>query len=205
MSELNNEIKETTSQKLEEVKPNPQEVKEADKEKGVDGKPIPQEIKNVSDVKTSIDDKVTEVKKQELPDEIKKSFQDREYKTVTTDEPVTIYRVYGGKADADGSFATTEKPFDALSSKMDSALKPEWGNSKMNYEEITIPEGTEINIGKVEKQYTPNGQELSGGADQVLLPQDWSERGWETSEHKLEARPFAELVQAEKDIHESNK
>ena len=133
MSELNNEIKETTSQKLEEVKPNPQEVKEADKEKGVDGKPIPQEIKNVSDVKTSIDDKVTDIPTKELSERDKNSFKDGEYRTVVTDEPITVYRVYGGNSNPDGNFATTEKPFDALSTKMDSAIKPEWRNSKQYY------------------------------------------------------------------------
>ena len=157
-----------------------------------------------SEVKTSIDDKVTEVPKQELPDDIKESFEGGEYKTVVTDEPITVYRVFGNEAKSDGGFATTEKPFDALSSKMDLALKPEWKNSKQYYEEITIPEGTEINIGRVAKQETHNRQELSGGADQILLPENW-DKSWASESKELKARPFEQLVQAEKDIHESNK
>jgi hypothetical protein len=38
---------------------------------------------------------------------------------------------------------------------------------------IEIPKGTELNIGKVEKQITQTGTVLKGGGDQILLPQNW--------------------------------
>ncbi|MBC1379958.1 hypothetical protein HB840_15710 [Listeria innocua] len=61
-----------------------------------------------------------------------------------------------------------------IDTKIDTALLPEWGNSR-NYEiEITIPKGQQLSIGKVAPQNIEStGTVLSGGGDQILLPLGW--------------------------------
>ena len=57
---------------------------------------------------------------------------------------------------------------------MDTALLPEWGNSRKYEAVIEIPEGEVLHIGKVaEQEIKSTGTILSGRADQVLLPQNW--------------------------------
>ncbi|MBP2966863.1 hypothetical protein J8385_20025, partial [Acinetobacter baumannii] len=61
-----------------------------------------------------------------------------------------------------------------MDAKIDTALLPEWKNSRMYEAEITIPKGETLNIGKVASQTNDKtGTILKGGADQILLPQDW--------------------------------
>lgn len=46
--------------------------------------------------------------------------------------------------------------------------------NSLRYEaEIIVPKGTILNIGRVEEQFTMSGARLDGGADQILLPQNW--------------------------------
>lgn len=46
--------------------------------------------------------------------------------------------------------------------------------NSLRYEaEIIVPKGTILNIGRVEEQFTMSGAKLAGGADQILLPQNW--------------------------------
>jgi hypothetical protein len=122
---------------------------------------------------TSIEDKVTEIEKATLPEWIKESFTDGSYRTVLTNDKVKLYRTFGGKADAGGGFATTMSAANRIQAKIDTALLPEWGNSKMYEAVIGVPEGQVLNIGKVAEQYTKTGTKLVGGADQILLPQNW--------------------------------
>lgn len=121
---------------------------------------------------TIIDDKVSIVDKEDIGT-LADTFTDGVYRTVETTEDITVYRVFGGNADAGGAFATTSRAQSRIQTKNDSALLPEWKNS-MKYEaEIVIPKGTKLNIGTVEQQITMSGTVLKGGADQILLPQGW--------------------------------
>lgn len=109
----------------------------------------------------------------ELPSWLKETFTDGQYRTVVTNESIIVYRTFGGKAGKNGAFATTIPAANRISSKIDSALLPEWKNSRQYEAVIEIPKGTEINIGKVEQQMTQTGTILKGGGDQILLPQNW--------------------------------
>ncbi|MBC1639995.1 hypothetical protein IA822_04310 [Listeria welshimeri] len=61
-----------------------------------------------------------------------------------------------------------------IDTKIETALLPEWKNSRMYEAEIIIPKGQQLNIGKVAPQTIEStGTILSGGADQILMPQDW--------------------------------
>ncbi|MBF0786841.1 hypothetical protein IR123_02780 [Streptococcus sp. 19428wC2_LYSM12] len=61
-----------------------------------------------------------------------------------------------------------------MQAKIDTALKPEWKNSRMYEAEIRVPKGEVLNIGQVAPQkITSTGTILKGGADQILLPKDW--------------------------------
>jgi hypothetical protein len=109
-----------------------------------------------------------------LPKWIQDSYLNSEYATVVTNEEVTLYRVFGGTAEAGGGYASTIPTGSRIQAKIDAALLPEWGGSKMYEATIKVPKGTVLNIGKVAPQITKTGTILSGGVDQILLPQGWS-------------------------------
>jgi len=123
---------------------------------------------------TAIDDKVTVIEKQSLPEWMKPTFTDSEYRTVVTNEDIILYRVYGGKAKDTGAFVTTAPAGNRIQAKIDSALLPEWGGSKEFEAKILVPKGTVLNIGKIAPQTIKStGTVLKGGDDQILLPQNW--------------------------------
>jgi RHS repeat-associated protein len=127
---------------------------------------------------TAIDDKVTVVdKNNSVPEWMRETFMDSHYRTVVTNEDITLYRVFGGTARPQGAFATTMPAGNRIQSKIDSALLPEWKNSREYEAEIIIPKGTKLDIGKVAPQtIDETGTVLKGGADQVLLPRDWPDQ-----------------------------
>jgi hypothetical protein len=87
---------------------------------------------------------------------------------------VVVYRTFGGRADAGGSFATTFPAANRIQAKIDYALLPEWGSTRMYEAKIIIPQGTVINIGKTAPQTIKStGTVLTGGVDQILLPKNW--------------------------------
>ncbi|MGG3640581.1 hypothetical protein ABES38_04230 [Bacillus gobiensis] len=119
---------------------------------------------------TRIDNEVEEIKKVSLPSSIANTFKDSNYRTVITKENITVYRAFGGNADAGGTFVTTSPAANKIQTKIDLALLPEWKNTR-NYEAIIeIPEGTILNIGRAEKQFTKTDAVLKGNEDQILLP-----------------------------------
>ncbi len=122
---------------------------------------------------TAIDKKVTVKEQVVLPSWLKKTYTDGQYRTVITNEIIRVYRTFGGKAGVDGAFATTVPASNRITSKIDSALLPEWKNSRQYEAVIEIPKGTELNIGKVEQQMTQTETVFKGGGDQILLPQNW--------------------------------
>ncbi|MCF2941942.1 transposase, partial [Paenibacillus alkaliterrae] len=122
---------------------------------------------------TAIDNKVTLKEQVELPSWLKETYTDGHYRTVVTNESISVYRTFGGNAGENGAFATTVPAANRITSKINSALLPEWKNSRQYEAVIEIPIGTELNIGKVELQKTQTGTILQGGGDQILLPQNW--------------------------------
>ncbi|SDZ34833.1 hypothetical protein SAMN05444416_1241, partial [Thermoactinomyces sp. DSM 45892] len=125
---------------------------------------------------TGIDDKVTIIDQQLIWKGDIPTFTKSQYRTVVTNEEITLYRVYGNKegergALKVGSFATTSPAKSRVQVQRDSALLPEWGNTMEKEVTITIPKGTTINIGKVAPQTAKDtGIEYPGGGDQILLP-----------------------------------
>ncbi|NMD84752.1 T7SS effector LXG polymorphic toxin [Streptococcus sp. WB01_FAA12] len=123
---------------------------------------------------TLLDSKVKIVDKAKLPDWIGESFTDSNYRTVITTEEITLYRTFGGYSDAGGGFVTTTPASSRIQAKIDTALLPEWKNTRQYEAVIKIPKGVELNIGKVAPQtINSSGFILKGGADQVLLPNPW--------------------------------
>ncbi|OEF99581.1 hypothetical protein BHF71_08525 [Vulcanibacillus modesticaldus] len=117
-------------------------------------------VKALNGMGTLIDDKVTIIKQVELPSWIKSAFKDGKYTTVLTNEDILVYRVFGGKADAGGAFATTQPSENRIQSKISLALLQEWGNSRMYEAVIKIPKKTILNIGKASEQTTKTGKVL---------------------------------------------
>ncbi|MCY7762836.1 T7SS effector LXG polymorphic toxin [Bacillus spizizenii] len=122
---------------------------------------------------TSIDHRVKEVEKQNLPGWISESFTDSNYRTVITEENINFYRTFGGSARVNGSFVTTSPAGNRINAKINTALVPDWKNSREFEAVIEVPKGQILNIGRVEKQYTKTGTLLKGEGDQILLPQGW--------------------------------
>ncbi|WP_439024602.1 ribonuclease YeeF family protein [Bacillus halotolerans] len=122
---------------------------------------------------TSIDHKVKVIKKQNLQDWISDSFTDGKYRTVITEENINFYRTFGGTAKINGSFVTTSPAGNRINAKINTALVPDWKNSREYEAVIEVPKGQILNIGRVEKQYTKTGTLLKGEGDQILLPKDW--------------------------------
>jgi hypothetical protein len=125
---------------------------------------------------TSIDNLVTEIPKAYLPQSVVETFTDGFYRTVTTNHEITLYRGFGSpNAYLKGSYSTTIQN----ATRNELAILDEWGNSLRFEAKIEVPTGQTLNIGKVEKQISSDGlQNLSGGADQVLLPQNWDCQNW---------------------------
>ena len=122
---------------------------------------------------TKIDSKVTVVEKQELPSWLIDTYKEGVYRTVVTNEDITVYRSFGYNAEAGGAFATSSPAVNRIQTKVDSAILPEWKNTLRYEAEIVIPKGTTLNIGRVGEQFTMSGTRLAGDADQFLLPQNW--------------------------------
>ena len=136
-------------------------------------------IKSVIDnatIGTKIDKKVKLVEQAPLRPTVVESFQKGLYQTVITNENISVYRKFGGgsnQAKLNGGYATTEKN----ASRNDTAVYPSWSSSRFEAE-IIIPKGQELNIGKVGQQpVNSNSPKYTGGADQILLPQNYSMSG----------------------------
>lgn len=106
-----------------------------------------------------------------LPDKISETFRGGSYTEIVTKEPTTLYRVYGGKAGQLGPYWTKTPPSGPMQSQIDSALKPEWGNTAEKVVKIEVPPGTTIYDGFA----APQGG-LTGGGSQVVIPK--VDPGW---------------------------
>lgn len=136
--------------------------------------------------KTVLDDKVELLPTEtNLPQQIKDSFLNREYKTVKTTKPFYLYRIYGQYRSKDGdtikgasemgAYASTEFAESTVEVKLRLALDPKWMSTRMYEAKILIPVGTILHIGIVAPVTTNGGTVLPGGAEQIVLPLNWSE------------------------------
>ncbi len=124
---------------------------------------------------TKIDDAVVDITKVDLPPLVANTFTDGAYRTVKTIEPVSLNRAFGGDAKLNGGFATTK----ANATRGELALLDEWNNTMRFEAKINVPSGQTLNIGKVAPQTSSNGlQTLTGGEDQILMPQNWNVQSW---------------------------
>ncbi|WP_154901725.1 Hint domain-containing protein [Gimesia maris] len=113
-----------------------------------------------------------------LGEDVTKTFRGGSYVETKLSEPVTLYRVYGGKAGKLGPYWTRTKPTGPLQSRLDSALLSEWGNTARNVTTIQVPRGTTVfegfaapQVGKAKPFET-----IIGGGNQVYIPRvnpDW--------------------------------
>ncbi|SDI04638.1 RHS repeat-associated core domain-containing protein [Pseudomonas sp. BS3767] len=123
----------------------------------------------------SLKGKYSSVEKANLPSWVAESFTNGKYKTVVTTQDIYVYRVFGGNAKASGGFVSTSPASSRIQAKLDAALLPEWKNTRQFEAKILIPKGTILNIGSVAPQVTKSGTIFKGGADQILMPQNWPE------------------------------
>ena len=100
-----------------------------------------------------------------LPQAVANTFRSGSYTAKTLSEATTLYRVHGGTAGQLGSFWTRTPPAGPLQSRIDLALRPEWGNTATQVTRINVPAGTAIYEGAAAAQ---GG--LVGGGSQVFIP-----------------------------------
>lgn len=117
-----------------------------------------------------------------MPEGIANSFKNGEYNTYITTNEIVLYRVYGltpsGQAGAKqfGAFATTEIAKSRIDVKIRLALNPQWKNALYIEEKIIVPKNVILNIGIVAPVKLLSSTILECGADQVILPENWSEK-----------------------------
>lgn len=147
--------------------------------------------------KTDLSDKLMEIPLANLSDSIISSFKNGEYKTFKTIKDVVLYRACGRRYEDDkgaaaiGAFATTEFAESRIDVKIRLALNPAWHNAKLVEEKIVVPIGIVLNIGQVAPVRLKTGTILEGGADQVLLPQNWSKE-WIVGYREVTSKPLQE-------------
>jgi filamentous hemagglutinin len=123
---------------------------------------------------TSVVEKYNPINPGPLSDTVANSFRSGTYTEVITTEPTILYRVYGGKAGEIGEYWTATKPTGTLQSKIDSALKPQWGNTATSVVEIEIPAGVRLYEGVTASQ----GGGLIGGGSQIFVPKEAINPAW---------------------------
>jgi hypothetical protein len=132
-----------------------------------------QQPKLPSNINTAINDKVRLVDKDTLRPSDVETFRGAEYVTVETTKKATVYRKFGGSDDQaklHGGFASTTQN----ANRQQTAVYPKWSNSRFEAE-IEIPSGQKLNLGTVGEQPPSSSiPKYRGGADQILLPRNWS-------------------------------
>ncbi|WP_418889018.1 hemagglutinin repeat-containing protein [Pasteurella testudinis] len=124
-----------------------------------------------------------------LDNSIAETFSGGRYATIIIDKDLRAYRAWSpGQSREFGAFWTLDKPLGSLQTRIDSALKPEWGNVRGTnfysqadrYTEIIIPKGVVIHIGEVGSQ----GGAWVGGKSQFLI-NNGASPSWKIKEEKL--------------------
>ncbi len=130
----------------------------------------------------AFEDQVALLPQEELFGSDSTTFQDHQWQTVVTVKPVTLYRVFGGKAMPNGSFAGTSPVRDTAKVREELAILPDWGNNFSFEAVIEAPVATKMQIGIAAAQ-----PPLTGGGDQVILPYQWSVE-WIKEVHSLKTK-----------------
>lgn len=150
-----------------------------------------------SKYKTNLIGSIEEINKETLPDDIASSFLHKQYQTYKTLDELVLYRVFGlysrtnGEvkgARSSGGYASTEFAESLIDAKLRLALAPEWFSTKAYEEKILLPKGSIINVGIVSPVTLKTGAVLPGGADQILLPRNWSEEDWTIGYRRVTTR-----------------
>lgn len=138
-----------------------------------------------SKYKTDLTGKLQVIDKIIYDETITGSFKNGEYNSYITLDDLILYRIFGQfksnisdtikGARANGAFVSTEFAESLIDAKQRLALDPSWMNTKVYEAKILLPKGSEISFGIVAPIVTKSGTVLEGGADQILLPKDWSE------------------------------
>ena len=106
------------------------------------------------------------INKGPLPDKVANTFRSGTYTEIVSQGDVTLFRVYGGKAQKLGSYWTSTKPKGPVQSIIDNALDQNWGNTATKVTTIKVPPGTTIYKG-----YAASQGNLVGGGTQVYIPE----------------------------------
>lgn len=150
-----------------------------------------------SKYKTDLTGSIQEIEKDSLPDDIASNFLHKQYQTGKTLNDLVLYRVFGlysqtnGEvkgARSSGGYASTEFAESLIDTKLRLALAPEWFSTKAYEEKILLPKGSIINVGIVAPVTLKTGTVLPGGADQILLPRNWSEEDWTIGYRRVTTR-----------------
>ena len=150
-----------------------------------------------SKYKTDLTGKLHEVKKDSLNDDLASTFLNKQYHTCKTLDELILYRVFGlygranGKVEgarSSGGYASTEFAESLIDAKLRLALDPKWFSTKAYEEKILLPKGSIINVGIVAPVTLKTGAVLPGGADQILLPKNWSEEDWTIGYRRVTTR-----------------
>lgn len=99
------------------------------------------------------------------------------YTRRTLTEDTTFYRVYSNDSNKIGGYMSRTPQNGGMQSQFDLALNPDWGNSALYVEKVTVPKGTVIYEGTAAPQVINGGAGyLPGGGNQVYIPN--VESGW---------------------------
>ncbi|WP_366922790.1 RHS repeat-associated core domain-containing protein [Metallumcola ferriviriculae] len=128
------------------------------------GKSLLQKLKQLFRSKGSSNIKYGSMNPGPLPENIAKTFRSATYTKIVTQEEITLYRAYGGKAGELGSYWTKTKPQGPLQTTIDSALDQNWGNIATQVSTIKVPKGTTIFEGAAAEQ-----RGLVGGGNQIFI------------------------------------
>ena len=104
-----------------------------------------------------------------LDEEVAGTFRSASYTETVAEHPTTVYRAYGGSAQATGGYWSRTPPAGPLQTTLDSALDPAWGNTMEHTATASLPEGTRYYEGAAAPQPLPGGGSLPGGGNQIYI------------------------------------
>jgi RHS repeat-associated protein len=104
-----------------------------------------------------------------LGKDMAKTFRSATYTEFIAEEPIVLYRVWGGRSKELRAFWTRTKPKGPLQTQIDSAVLPGFGNTFENLTTIRVPAGTRLFEGVAARQ-AEAGIELVGGGNQIVVP-----------------------------------
>ncbi|MCL2637488.1 MAG: hypothetical protein FWD48_03875 [Oscillospiraceae bacterium] len=146
--------------------------------------------------KTDLTDRIEITDKESLNEVDAGSFKDGIYNTYITLDNLLFYRVFGLSSSGHGAriigrFVTTEYAESMIDVKIRLALDIRWRNTKFYEAAILVPQGVIINVGVVAPITLISGTVLEGGADQIMLPFNWSDT-WIQGYRKVTQKPQME-------------